>query len=45
LDTEWEVDEHSGFVPAGIAGAAMGVAPTRKASTTSLSSIEEDDGI
>lgn len=45
LDNDWVVDEHSGFVPAGIAGAAMGVAPPKR-STASLSFVEdEDDGL
>lgn len=42
LNNEWVIDEHSGFVPAGIVGGGMDVAPTRRSSRGSLSS--DDDG-
>lgn len=44
LNTDWVIDESSGFVPSGIAGSSMDVTPTRRSSKTSLSSFD-DDGI
>jgi replicative DNA helicase len=43
VDDDWVVDDHSGFAPAGIAGSSMSVAPTRRASTASLSSLSDMD--
>jgi hypothetical protein len=42
VDDNWVIDDHDGFAPAGVAGATMSVAPTRKAST-SLSSFSDEE--
>jgi replicative DNA helicase len=41
IDNSWVIDDHDGFAPAGIAGASIGVAPTRK-SSHSLSSFDDE---
>jgi len=41
VDNNWVIDDHDGFAPAGIAGAAMSVAPSRKISA-SLSSFDDE---